>query len=258
MVAERGQAMGVTTVGDAGPAVAPACDSQLAALATLGGMVARVAHDLGNLLGPVELYATLLGEQCGSSPDLAPLSGRLLLGVQQLRGLAGNLLAVAHRRRPEWGPADLGQIALEAVETARLAVRGTGIAVRSRLAVPKAIVPGDGGQLRRAIQNLVLNAIQAMPRGGTLTIGLRLRDGAAELVVRDTGVGMDAETLRRAAEPFFTTRPQGTGLGLAIVHEVATVHGAGFHIRSRPNEGTTARLVVPGCDMTHAPEEVLA
>jgi signal transduction histidine kinase len=223
-------------------------------------VVATVAHELRNLLQPIELYATLLGEQCATTPELGPLSGRLLLGVKQLRAVASNLLSVVRRPQIEWGPVDLGQVALESVESARLAIRGTGIVLRPRLRLAKAEVLGDAGEIRRAILNLVLNAVQAMPEGGSLTIALRARDDCAELAIRDTGIGMDRATLGRATEPFFTTRPHGTGLGLAVVREVAATHGARFRIQSRPGSGTAVRLAFPLCHPAEreTPAEALA
>jgi len=221
-------------------------EPQASALAALGGRVSTIAHEVRNLLGPIDLYASLLAEQCAPSPDLAPLSGRLMSGVKQLGAMTANLLALSRRPLVDLEPIDLGRIVAESLEGIALSLRGTSIALRRRLdTTAKAMILGEETRLRQALLNLLLNAVQAMGERGTLTVGLVERDGRIELVVRDTGVGMDRATLARATESFFTTRPNGTGLGLAVVREVAELHGAELGITSRPGRGTAVRLGFP-------------
>lgn len=222
-------------------------DAQTLALASLGTMTATVAHEMRNLLGGLDLYATLVAEQCAADHDLAPLTGRLLSGIKRLHAVAANLLSVA--RRPEaptsLAPLDLVQVLIEVVDGATLAVPGTGIRIETAFELPKAPVLGDAEHLRQALLNVVLNAVQAMPQGGVLTVGARRLRDSVTVDVRDTGVGMDRATLRRAFEPFFTTRARGTGLGLAVVREVMEHHGARVRVTSRPGRGTTVRLTFP-------------
>lgn len=220
-------------------------DAQTAALATLGGMVSTVAHEVRNLLGPIDLYASLLAEQCAPSPELAQLSARLLAGVKQLGAVAGNLLAVSRRPLLDRAPVDLDRLVVESVESVALSTRATGIAFRTRLGAGKACVLGDADRLRQAILNVLLNAVQALSDRGSVTVALDAHDGEVELRIRDTGPGMERATLARATEPFFTTRPTGTGLGLAVVREVAELHQARLRITSRRGSGTTVRLTFP-------------
>jgi len=222
----------------------PRSDSHTAALAQLGAMTATVAHELRNLLGGIELHATLIAEQCAAEPAVGPLAGRLVDGVARLRATAANLLAVARRpqARPDPEPVDLAGIVAAVADSAVLATPGTGIEIVIRPSVPKAPVLGDAEQLRQALLNLVLNAVQAMPHGGVLTIATRRLGGGVQVSIKDTGTGMDRATLRRAFEPFFTTRRNGTGLGLAVVRDVAAAHGARVRVASRPGRGTTVTL----------------
>ena len=113
-------------------------------------------------------------------------------------------------------------------------------------ALPRAVV--DRNQIENAIVNLGINARDAMPDGGTLTISTRqLDDGRLELAVTDTGEGMDAETLAHAPEPFFTTKPVGKGSGLGLSQVLGTVEqlGGTMEIASIPGTGTTVRLFLP-------------
>jgi len=115
------------------------------------------------------------------------------------------------------------------------------------------LIEGDAGALGHALINLCVNAVDAMPRGGTLTLRTGQRpDQAIELSIEDTGEGMDPEVLRRAIEPFYTTKPQGkgTGLGLAMVYGTVKAHRGTLEITSRPGHGTQVRLGFP--PMPHA------
>jgi signal transduction histidine kinase len=112
-----------------------------------------------------------------------------------------------------------------------------------------AVVHVDPGQMEQALLNLVLNAREAMPQRGDLTIASRRAapEGPVLITVRDTGVGMDGETLKRAFEPFFTTKPpdKGGGLGLPVVHGIVTAHGGTVAIESAPGKGTTVTISLP-------------
>ena len=226
-------------------------DTRTLALATLGAMTSKVAHEVKNLLGGIELYAAMLAEQCEKEQALAPLSSRLLGGVKQLHALAANLLSVSPRPAMETAPVDVTRLLTETAASVDLAMRGSEIRLHLAAGREKVCVLGDAERLRQAVLNLVLNAMQAMPEGGDLTIAARRQAEAVELIVKDTGVGMERATLARALEPFFTTRPNGTGLGLAIVREVAEAHGARLTIQSRPGRGTTVRLTLTLAPVQH-------
>ncbi|OLB94025.1 MAG: hypothetical protein AUH30_18625 [Candidatus Rokubacteria bacterium 13_1_40CM_68_15] len=238
---------------------APPADTHGRALQSLGAMTATVAHEMRNLLGGIELYATLVAEQCAKDADLQPLTSRLLDGVTRLGAVASNLLSVSRRPEPsvERTTVDLVLLLSALAENTALALPGTGVELRTDVTLAKAPVLGDGEQIRQALLNLVLNAVQAMRKGGVLTLGLTAERGArptsnrpptvqggqvVRLSVRDTGIGMSRATLRRAFEPFFTTRVRGTGIGLAVVREVAERHGARLSVTSRPGRGTTFTL----------------
>ena len=222
----------------------PRSDTHTLALASLGAMTATVAHEMRNLLGGIELYATLVAEQCAKTPDLQPLTGRLVEGVSRLRAVATNLLSVSRRNESalKSAPVDLVMVLTSVADSAALALPGTGVELRTSFRVAKAAVLGDGEQIRQALFNLVLNAVQAMPEGGVLTLSVTARRGQVTVTIKDTGMGMDRATLRHAFEPFFTTRMRGTGLGLAVVREIVERHQARLTVKSRRGHGTTFTL----------------
>jgi len=107
-------------------------------------------------------------------------------------------------------------------------------------------VVGDAAELREAMTNLVLNALDAMPEGGTLTLTTALVDDRVEVTVADTGVGMPAEVREKVFDPFFTTKgPQGTGLGLSMTYGIVSRHGGSIAVESAPGQGSTFRLSFP-------------
>jgi CheY-like chemotaxis protein len=130
--------------------------------------------------------------------------------------------------------------------------RGIVIDLRRSFTAQRLEILGDEVELRDALTNLIFNAVDAMPEGGTLTLGTSLRGENGQLPsvlieVIDTGIGMDEETRRRCVEPFFTTKGErGTGLGLATVYGMLRRHDADFEIDSAPQRGTTVRMVFPG------------
>lgn len=169
----------------------------------------------------------------------------MLLGVKRLGSVASNLLSVGRPLALEAVPVDLTCLVADALAAAAPAIRGTGVSLRHRVTAREVWVLGDGDRLRQALLNLLINAVQAMPDGGVLSVRTRVVVDLAEVAVSDTGAGMDRATRGRAFEPFFTTRVKGTGLGLAVVREIAEAHGAGVSLSSRPGRGTTVRLRLP-------------
>ena len=122
--------------------------------------------------------------------------------------------------------------------------RGVVIEARTELAAQLPPITGSQSEMREAMTNLVLNAADAMPEGGTMTLRTRgTPQGEVIIEVCDTGVGMDEDSRRRCLEPFFTTKGErGTGLGLAMVYGIAQRHGALLEIDSEPGWGTTVRM----------------
>ncbi|WP_439817038.1 ATP-binding protein [Zavarzinia sp. CC-PAN008] len=216
-------------------------------LRALGQLTGGVAHDFNNLLaailGSLELVRKRLP---ADAAGLVRLVDNAIKGAERGAALTQRMLAFARRQSLRFGP-----VALDALVAGMddLLARSIGPDAVLQVAIPVGLPPvhTDANQLEMAILNLVLNARDAMPDGGRVTIAANQGPGEVTLIVSDTGQGMDDETLARAAEPFFTTKGvgQGTGLGLSMVHGLAQQSGGRLDIRSQPGQGTEVRVALP-------------
>ena len=234
-------------------------------LEAIGQLTGGVAHDFNNLLTPI-IGALDLLQRRYLGRTLDERAGRLVDGAAQsadrAKTLVQRLLGFARRQALDTRGVDIAGLLGGIRELIGSSV-GSNIEVRieSPHHLPAALA--DLNQLELAILNLCVNARDAMPDGGVIVIGAEARDissdseipglqpgGYVRLWVRDSGQGMDADTLARAVEPFFSTKPigQGTGLGLSMVHGLVAQLGGAFTMDSAPAEGTTASLFLPIAD----------
>jgi PAS domain S-box-containing protein len=227
-------------------------------LETIGQLTGGVAHDFNNLLMPITGALDLLQRRYA---DADARAGRLIDGALQsaerAKTLVQRLLGFARRQSLETQAVDMVAL-LEGMRDLIRSSVGSTIELHTSFPpdLPQALA--DPNQVELALLNLCVNARDAMPRGGTLTIGADVvAPGPAEpelpvrdyvrVCVSDTGTGMDQETLARAIEPFFSTKEtgRGTGLGLSMVHGLAGQLGGHFAIASTPGEGTRVELWLP-------------
>jgi signal transduction histidine kinase len=143
-------------------------------------------------------------------------------------------------------PVAVDELLADVLLLARTKLGHQAVAVQQRLAPRLPMVNVDRGQIEQACLNLILNAAEAMPGGGTLTIATGLRDGASVVLsFADTGVGISPKRQAGLFQPFLTTKLEGTGLGLAIVQKIMEAHRGKIEVESAPGQGTTFRLVLP-------------
>jgi two-component system, NtrC family, sensor kinase len=228
-------------------------------LATVGKLSSGIAHELGTPLLVVSGRARMIADGDLTGAEI-PDSARIILEQsQRMTGIIRQLLDFGRRRGPERGTVDLH--ALVAETCTLLAPLAAKRRVKLRSEVPAAPAPArvDGEQIRQALTNLVVNGIDAMPKGGDLRVGLRAErrtppegTGAPEgeylcLCVRDEGDGMDEETMSHVFEPFFTTKEvgQGTGLGLSVSYGIVREHGGFIAVESRPGAGSCFSTYLP-------------
>ena len=230
-------------------------------LRALGQMASGIAHDINNAISPVMLYAEFILEK---ESNLSPRTRDFLTTIQQAIGDVAHTVArmrdFYREREPQLSlvPVRLNNLVSQVIELTRarwsdMALRkGTVIQVVSELAADLPDILGIESELREALTNLVLNAADALPDGGTITLRTRAAESVAGaeaeparvlVEVIDNGTGMDENTRQRCLEPFFSTKgEQGTGLGLAMVYGTTQRHGAEVEIESAPGQGTTMRL----------------
>ncbi|HKX06701.1 MAG TPA: ATP-binding protein [Stellaceae bacterium] len=228
-------------------------------LRALGQMASGIAHDVNNALAPVSLYLDSLLE---TETDLKPESRKFLETIQRatddVAHTIGRMREFYRQREPQLDlkPVALNELVPQVIDLTRARwsdmpmQRGAVVEMRTELAVDLPLIMGAESELREALINLILNAVDALTEGGTITLRTRAATGpggsSIHVEVTDTGIGMDEETRRRCLEPFFTTKGErGTGLGLAMVYGVVQRHGADLEIDSAPGRGTTVRLSFP-------------
>lgn len=226
-------------------------------LETLGQLTGGVAHDFNNLLTPIIGALDLLQRRFeGQDERIERWVTNALQSGERAKTLVQRLLGFARRQELQTRPIDIGAL-LEGMRDLIASSAGRTVEVEFDLQpnLPSALA--DPNQLELAILNLCVNARDAMPDGGTLTLAsakvqigrsVTLMPGVyIRLSVTDTGVGMDSETLARAIEPFFSTKEvgRGTGLGLSMVHGLTAQLGGAFTLKSALGEGTTAELHLP-------------
>jgi signal transduction histidine kinase len=216
-------------------------------LAVVGELAAVIAHEVRNPLAIIANAVAGLRKQTISRQDHETLLAILDEETSRLNRLVTDLLRYARPvnvQRSDFSLADVLDRALSLVSKDRKSIK-TELKVEGH----DGRIWGDPNLLRQVFDNLVVNAVQAMGAGGTLTVRVRTttEDGVFGVAVDiiDTGEGMDSQVRTRARDPFFTTRPSGTGLGLAIVDRIVDAHGGHLAIESRAGEGTTVTVFLP-------------
>ena len=215
-------------------------------LAAVGELAATIAHEVRNPLAVISNAAAGLRRPGLRGDDQRTLLEIVDEEVARLNRLVTDLLRFARPVSISWSSVDLREMA----ERVRAMVSEGIVAVVDVADDPRTqTISVDAGLLRLVLENLVENACQAMPDGGTLTVRVNLTELDGEpstcIEVQDTGRGMDERTRERALKPFFTTRPQGTGLGLPIVDRILRAHGGAVHLHSEVGRGTRVRLMIP-------------
>jgi signal transduction histidine kinase len=204
----------------------------------------RLAHELKNPLFPLQITVENLQRARAAHPEqfdevFRESTATLLAELGKLRGIVGRFSDFAKMPQPQLETVDLNNLVRESLKLFEAQMQAAGVALRLDLAADLRAIQADPGQLGRALQNLVLNAIDAMPAGGTLAIRSAAHEDGVRLEVADTGQGLTQEECDRLFTPYYTTKTHGTGLGLAIVQSVISDHGGKIGVRSEPGMGTT-------------------
>jgi two-component system NtrC family sensor kinase len=216
-------------------------------LATIGQLAAGVAHELNEPLGSILGFAQLM-QKGPTLPDATAKDlERIVQASLHAREVIHKLLVFSRQKPPVKVRVDLNRVVSEGLYFLESRCSRAGIAIVPLLAPNLPEIPADASQLHQVVVNLVVNSIQAMPDGGTLTIQTQAGPEWVSLTVQDTGAGMTAEVREKVFSPFFTTKDvdQGTGLGLAVVHGIVTSHGGSIQVESAPGEGARFHIRLP-------------
>ncbi|MCC6900916.1 MAG: hypothetical protein IT377_18205 [Polyangiaceae bacterium] len=220
-------------------------------MAVVGKIAAAVAHEINNPIGVVSLYAQ---HALAKLPPGSPIEKHLETirrNAESCRKITGDLLQLARPRTPEHALVDLRLLCKDVAQSVEpvAAKYGVVVADESRANAAPLWAEGDAGQLRQAVLNLALNAIEASQEGDRVSLRAyetQDRDVTARVVeVSDTGSGIEPDQLAQIFQPFFTTKPAGTGLGLAVADNIVKGHNGRMTVDSEENRGTTFRILLP-------------
>jgi two-component system, NtrC family, sensor histidine kinase HydH len=221
-------------------------------LAALGSMAAVLAHEIRNPLGAIKGLAQFLGEKRTGDPAHTEMTQTIATEATRLERLVNDLLTYARPRQPECQSTDLRATLQAVVGLSQSAAEAAGVVVHLETPETSYSVPADREQLKQLFGNLMLNAIQATPRDGTVRIranGGTTGPGDSTLSIHvalvDTGSGIPAGDLPHIFEPFYTTRTKGTGLGLAICRQIVEAHGGTIRVEATGPQGTTVVVTLP-------------
>ncbi len=226
---------------------------QTGKLATIGELASGIAHEIRNPLAGIGAAVEVLAEK--SSEQDREIVGEIRRQIQRLNSTLRGLLDFARPKEPEIVTCDIGELVKPMVALARPDAQKAHINIDADSITDLPPICTDPQQIQQAILNILLNGIQAMPHGGTLTIQgevieKMLQPGhprTLRLAIHDTGVGIPPENLDRIFSPFFTTKHRGTGLGLAITRSIIEKNNGHISVQSEVDNGTTVTLEFPVC-----------
>jgi signal transduction histidine kinase len=216
-------------------------------LAAIGELAAGVAHELNNPLTVILGHAQMLRMKNDPASSLGQRLEKIEDEALRASKITRGLLDFSRRREPKHEPVSVNALVPRALDLIHSKLRGRTIAVHTDLAEEAPVILGDADQLTQVLINLTSNAIDAMGEAGTLTVTTSAYEDGVDIVVTDTGHGMDAEQASRIFEPFYTTKAEGkgTGLGLSVTLGILKSHGGTVAVDSEPDRGTTMRVRLP-------------
>ncbi len=215
-------------------------------LSTLGLLAAEVAHEIRNPLTVMKMLFHSLDLKFTGNDPRARDAEVVAEKMDHLNKIVDQLLGYARSNEPRLEPVALNRVVEDLLLLTRRKLQQQHIELRTELAADLPELRADRGQLEQACLNLILNAADAMPEGGMLTIATKRHAAGILLTFTDTGMGMTEEQQARLFEPFLTTKVRGTGLGLAIVHRIIVdAHRGHIHVISAPGKGTSMQIELP-------------
>lgn len=214
-------------------------------LATLGEVSAGIAHEFRNSLGAITGFATLLRKKTTKDDPRREVVEGIVAEANLLESTVSQFLKFASPEPLHLSPVRLNDLVSECAQASAERARQAKVKLEVRLAPEVVEASLDAAMFKRALQNLILNGIEAMPEGGRLTLQTERETDGVSLTVSDTGCGIPKGSLDRVFTPFFTTKEKGAGMGLAIVQKVVVSHGGRISLESEEGKGTTVMIALP-------------
>ncbi len=242
-------------------------------MASLGEMSGGMAHEIRNPLNSISLYAQIMQDELAEDDPRSEYLDKIMADVDRINAIVTNLQSFSRKFRGEKGPLDIRSAIDSSVRTlsTQFSQNGIEVSMEGGEGLPKVLASRE--EMEESFSHLLINAIQAMPKGGDIRISLRLlsghgREGApegdrppakyVEVSIEDTGVGIPAENLEKIFIPFFTTKAdwKGTGLGLSVVHRIVTDHGGSIDAESVEGKGSRFIIRLPALESGSAFEQM--
>ena len=220
---------------------------RISELAAVGQLAASIAHELRNPLSSIKGAAQYLMKEYSDHVSVCEFLDIIVEEVNVLNKITTDFLDFARPARLNLKEIDINDVIFRTVQFMHMDIAKHKVEVDQRLAYDTPRILADERLLEQVLRNIVLNALQAMPKGGSLVLASESATDGVKLVVRDSGVGMSPDTVSQIFVPFFTTRTKGTGLGLSIVHKIIDNHGGKVTVASTLGEGTTFEIFLPVC-----------
>lgn len=216
-------------------------------LASIGGLAAGVAHEIRNPLSSIKGFATYISGRYDHVPEDKKMAEVMIQEVERLNRVVGQLLELSKPLNIEKKPFSIATLISHSIKVIERSTEKKNIRIDVREIPPLPLINIDSDMMNQVFLNLYLNAIEAMPDGGTLTIEAAQESvsGMLRVTVEDTGRGIDKEDLAHVFDPYFTTKQSGTGLGLSIIHRIIESHNGEISIESELDKGTRVTILLP-------------
>lgn len=215
-------------------------------LAAIGQLAASIAHELRNPLSSIKGAAQFLQKEYEDHASIAEFLSIIIEEVNGLSRLTTEFLEFARPLRLDLKPIDLNKLIEKTLQLMNVHIADCRVSVNRNLDPSLPIVEADAKQLKQVLKNIIINALQAMPDGGNLTVETGSAAGGwVYFSVSDTGIGIPPDKIDRIFQPFVTTKTKGTGLGLSVVQKIVDNHGGRVEVVSEPGKGSTFKVILP-------------
>lgn len=212
-------------------------------LTAMGSLLMKIAHEIRNPLGSIELFANMIAEDLSDNIH-GEYAKRISSAVSMLRNTLENMLSFTRGINPKREITDINELVKEIIKEFEELFQRVGIKIEFNSDANYKI-PLDSSLIRQALINLIVNSYQAMSDGGLLSIEISKEKTFLKILIKDTGQGIDRELIDRIFEPFFSTKDRGSGLGLSITNSIISAHGGKIEVKSQLKKGTEFALYLP-------------